>query len=75
MELRTTEVCVESTEVEDGAEPISALGTQEVRGNKSLWSCESWTVSPPPLVRREVTFPTAPLSSSAAIVSTGILDK
>ena len=50
MELRNTEVRVESTKVGDGVKPTSALASQEVMGMKIplvLWQLNS-TPSPTP---------------------------
>ena len=46
---------VESAQVEDGVEPTSALGSQEVMGIKSPWSRDRSTISTAPLVRRDET--------------------
>ncbi len=57
MEVQNTEIHVEPTEVEDGVEPTSALGSQEVMRIESPtpWSSDTWTVTTAPLMRRDTT--------------------
>ena len=61
MVFGNTKECVESTEVKDGVERISVVGSQEIMGIKFIRSCDSLTVSTPTFIRRGATFHTAPL--------------
>ncbi len=52
-EFRNTKVHVDSTEVEDGAEPTSALGSQDVMGINNPGHATAGQVPEAPFLRRD----------------------